>query len=454
MLDIGRFAARDCFGTSRRSFLTAAASLPLAWGLPSTQPASAATSGGEARAKTVIFVWLWGGPSQVDTFDPKPEADPNVRGAFRAIETKLPGVRFSEILPFLAARADKFSVVRSTLLQHEHTTTPLRGVGQTKVADKRGLVGDPKGPCLGSIVARRRPAHGLPSYVALTPKTTLSHGFNTDNFENIGAGRFGAQYHPFFVRSTTRGEVDLDSLKLLAGLTPDRLADRRTLRATFEGLRRQVDERPLGGYDEQLEGAYSLLSSPAAVRAFDLGTERDEVRNRYGRTYFGQSLLLARRLAEAEVPYVHVNWSQGVDCLEEGPRSGWDHHRNLFEQYMSYHGPVFDRAMSALLDDLDERGLLDRTLVVATGEMGRSPGVGGDGGRGHWPTASTLWAGGGVRRGAIVGATDAKGSEPVTTPLMSRDLGATICHALGIGTVDLAQMGVLAGGQVFHELFA
>lgn len=452
MLDLGSFQSRDCFGVSRRSFLTAATSLPLALGLPRLRSAAAAQ--GDAKARSVIFVWLWGGPSQVDTFDPKPDSPTGDRGAFKAIPTKLPGVFFSEVLPMLAARADKFSIVRSSLLQHEHDTIPLRGVGQTSVNDKRALVGDKKGPCFGSIVARQRKIQGLPSYIALTPKTTLSHGYNADKNENIGAGRFGAQFHPFFVKCTTRGEIDLDSLKLLPDMTPDRLADRRALRATFEGLRRKLDAAPLGGYDEQLEGAYELLTAPHAVKAFDLSNEDDKTRNRYGRTYFGQSMLLARRLAEAQVPYIHVNWSQGVDCLEEGPRCGWDHHRNLFEQYISYHGPVFDRAMSSLLDDLDERGLLDSTLVVATGEMGRSPGVGGDGGRGHWPTCSTFWAGGGVKRGAIIGATDKRGAEPLNTPLLSRDMGATICHALGINTVDLAQMGVLGGAQVHHELFA
>jgi uncharacterized protein (DUF1501 family) len=294
---------------------------------------------------------------------------------------------------------------------------------------------------------------GLPSFVALTPRTALSHGYNADSDSAIGAGRFGGAFNPFFVKCSTRGEVDVASLRLLPDLTPDRLTDRRTLRAAFDDLQRNLDTASAGKYGEHLEGAYEMLTSSSAVQAFNLGAEKAEVRDRYGRTYFGQSMLLARRLAEARVPYIHVNWSQGVDCLEEGPRCGWDHHRNIFEQMISYHGPVFDRAMSALLDDLDERGLLDSTLVVAMGEMGRGPSCNG-GGRGHWPTASTFWAGGGVKRGAIIGATDAKAAEPVTTPVMSRDIGASICHAVGINTVDTAQMGVLAGSQICKELFS
>lgn len=449
MLEIGEFAARDCFGGSRRSFLTAAASVPFALGLPTLTGATES----RARAQSVIFVWLWGGPSQLDTFDPKPNADVNVRGPLRPIATSVPGVQFSEVLPGLAARANKVTIIRSSLLQHEHDTITLRGVSQLNVAEKRNLVGDKNGPSFGSIVARRRTVRGLPSFIALTPRTTLSHGYNADNERNIGAGRFGGAYHPFFVRCSTRGELDVASLRLLPDMTPERLTDRRELRNTFDELRRRIDSTPLGNYGEHLEGAYEMLSGPNAVRAFNLGEERDVTRNRYGRTYFGQSMLLARRLAEARVPFIHVNWSQGVDCLEEGPRCGWDHHRNIFEQMISYHGPVFDRAMSALLDDLDERGLLDNTLVVAMGEMGRGPNCGG-GGRGHWPAASTFWAGGGVKRGAIVGATNAQAAEPTTRPVMSRDIGASICHALGINTVDLAQMGVLAGAQICHELFS
>jgi hypothetical protein len=164
-------------------------------------------------------------------------------------------------------------------------------------------------------------------------------------------------------------------------------------------------------------------------------------------------MLLGRRLVEAGVPYVQVNWSLGVDGLEEGSSMGWDTHRNGFGQLMNYHCPIFDRAFSALLEDLSDRGLLDSTLVVAMGEMGRTPKINKTGGRDHWATCSTLWAGAGVQGGRIVGETDANGAEPVSRPITPLMVGTTIAEAAGLDAQARAELGVLVGGQVVHELF-
>lgn len=450
MLQIGSFTAKACNGLSRRAFVTASASLPFVGEFG--QAALGVGADTNRPAKSVILVWLWGGPSQLDTFDPKPDAPGEVRGPFATIPTRTPGVHVTEILPHLAKRSDKYALVRSSVLNANHNTQVLTGVGKEPGKGKDKKKGG-KEPNFGAIVARQRRGHGLPPFIALTPRTTLSHGVNADKDSALNAGSFGSAYNPFFVRCSSRGELDVASLKLMPGLTPDRLADRRQLRGELEQLRRKVDGLPLGKYDAHLEGAYELLASPGKIKAFDLSKESNETRARYGRTYFGQAMLLARRLAEAEVPYIHVNWSQGVDSLEEGPRMGWDTHRNGFGQLFNYHGPILDRAMSALLDDLSDRGLLDQTLVSAFGEMGRTPKINGSAGRDHWATATTFWAGGGVQGGRVVGATDAVGGEPATEPKTARMIGATLCDAMGINAQQRAELGVLGGAEGIHELF-
>jgi hypothetical protein len=441
MLNIGSFRAKDCHGLTRRAFVGMAAAAPFA-----CDAKASAAEYGEALARSVIMVWLWGGPSQIDTFDPKPRAPSEYRGPFQPIATRTPGAQFSELLPRLAARSDQFAIVRSTTTSSNHSMATLTG-----------YPGRPDGeqePNFGSIITRHKRSATLPSFISVAPTTTLGHGFDSTRNAGYGGGRLGSAANPFIVHCDSVGEVRMPSLQLLSGMTPARLADRRLLLAQLDHAQRRLHEASaVEQWRTQVADAHGLLTATGASRAFELNRENEATRDSYGRTTFGQSLLLARRLAEAGVPYVQVNWSLGVDGLEEGSNMGWDTHRNNFGQLMDYHGPVFDRAMSALLDDLRQRGLLESTLVVAMGEMGRTPTINRTGGRDHHSTNSTFWAGGGVRGGRIVGATDARGGSPNTRPVTALMGGTTIAELMGMNAEFRARMKVLEGGTVIDELF-
>lgn len=441
MLNIGSFRTRDCHGLTRRAFVGMAAAAPFA-----CATASPAAELGAARAKSVIMVWLWGGPSQLDTFDPKPKAPSEYRGPFQPIATKTVGTQFSELLPRLAARSDQFAVIRSTTTSGNHSMAALTGYPGRPDGEKE--------PNFGSIVTRHKKSATLPSFVSVAPTTTLGHGFDSTRNPGFGGGRLGAAANPFIVHCDSYGKVKMPSLQLLAGMTPERFADRRLLLTQLDDMQRSRDAASAGEqWNKQTADAFSLLTASGASRAFELDREKEETRDGYGHTTFGQSLLLARRLAEAGVPYIQVNWSIGVDGLEEGSNMGWDTHRNCFGQLMDYHGPVFDRGMSALLDDLKQRGLMESTLVVAMGEMGRTPTINKTGGRDHWGTSSTFWAGGGVQGGRIVGATDARGGSPITRPVTALMAGTTIAELVGLNSELRAQMKILEGGKVIDELF-
>ena len=441
MLDIGSFGSRCCNGMNRRSFVRAAASLPFVAGLPNAVATAASPRHG--RAKSVMMVWLWGGPSHLDTFDPKPQAPSGIRGPFKNIATRTAGAHFTELLPRLAQRSNHFTILRSCRYSGAHDMLVLTG------SRRRGARQEPN---FGSIIARDRPVVGMPSFVSVLPRTVLNHGFQANKVPGHAAGRLGAGYNPFFVRCSSAAEVSIPSLQLMDGLTPERLVDRRLLKAEIDDLKRFVDSPAMAAFEQQNDSAFSMLTSAAALRAFDLSREPENTRAAYGQTSFGQSLLLGRRLVEAGVPYVHVNWSLGVDGLAEDATMGWDTHRNGFGQLMTYHCPVFDRAFSALLDDLHDRGLLDSTLVVASGEMGRTPKINDEGGRDHWATCSTVWAGGGVEGGRVIGATDSQGGEPITKPVSSLMVGTTIAEAMGIDSQRRAEMRVLEGGSVIDGM--
>jgi hypothetical protein len=442
MFDIGSFRSRSCSGMTRRAFVRASAAVPWALGLRHTS-SLAAEPATPRRAKSVILVWLWGGPSHLDTFDPKPAAPSEIRSPFATIPTRTPGERFTELLPKLAERTQHLSVVRSCRFSGNHDMRCLTGFRSPNARRE---------PNFGSIVARRYSRVGLPSFISIAPITTLRHGFESIAAPGFNAGRFGATYNPFVVRCSSESDVEIPSLRLIDGLPPQRLSDRRFLREQLDLLRRNMDSESMAVLDRHHANAYSLLTSREAFRAFDLSQEPPRMHAAYGKTSFGQSMLLGRRLVEAEVPYVQVNWSLGVDGLEEGPLMGWDTHRNGFGQLMTYHCPVLDRALSALLDDLHDRGLLDSTLVVALGEMGRTPKINDIGGRDHWATCTTIWAGGGVPGGQFVGKTDLIGAEPVTKPITPLMVGTTIAEAMGIDSQARAEMGVLRGGEAIEEL--
>jgi hypothetical protein len=438
MVEIGSFQTRNCHGISRRAFVQTAASLPLAWGL-STNPSIAAET---SKAKSVLVVWLWGGPSQLDTFDPKPKAPSEYRGPFSTIATRSPGVRFSEPFPRLADRSQHFSIIRSTVLSGNHGLGPLTG--------EATATGQPN---FGSVVGKHRGGgQKLPPFISIVPPKGPGHGAFLLTQKGRGGGDWGSAYDPFMASCSATGESELRGLKLLDGLSLDRLDDRRLLRKQLDNIKRSAE----GVYDQwnhQFESAYRLLTTPDATKAFDLSQEPIKVRESYGQTSFGKSLLLGRRLIEAGTPYVQVNWSLGVDSVDEGTNTGWDTHYNAFGLMVDYHGPVLDWALSALLDDLHQRRLLDDTLVVVMGEMGRTPKINANGGRDHWPNCSTLWAGGGVKGGRVIGATDAIGGQPITKPIDAAMVGATILNTAGIDQATRAQMKILPDAEVINELF-
>lgn len=449
MLALGEYRARTCRGLSRRAFVqfgAAGALATLAGGLKSTLAAEGKTG----RAKSVILLWLWGAPSHLDTFDPKPKAPAEFRGPFSTIATRSPGIRFTELLPRLAARSDRFSLLRSN----------RTGAPGHPDAGTYGLTGAPEAPTpvwpnFGSIVARHRGYGELPPFVA------LGRGIPCDVVRPVagyGGGKWGKAYDPFLVACSDSGQVDMPALKLLEGLSLDRLGDRRTLLAELDVARRRLDAAGDAasrhdGWSQSFRSAYALLTSPSARQALDVSQERPETRDAYGHTSFGQSCLLARRLVEASVPYIQANWSQYVEAMTPNCDFGWDTHIYNFELLMDRHGPIFDRAMSALLDDLHERRLLDSTLVVAMGEFGRTPRINGQAARDHWPNVYfSLWAGGGVEPGRVIGASDARGEEPATQPYWPADVGATICELAGVGTQARAELNALPGAQAIDAL--
>lgn len=439
MIHLGAFPAQVGARLGRRSFLSLAAGLPLA------SLAGNALAAGAGRAKSVIFVWLWGAPSHLDTFDPKPGAPAEYRGPFASIDTRTPGVRFTELVPRLAARSNLFSLVRSHVT-HDGAHPQAGTLGMTGYKEGPG----PLHPSFGSIVARQRPGGSLPPYMM------VGRGVPRDVVRPVagyGGGDWGKAYDPMLVRCDDQGEVDVPALVALEDLPPQRLASRRELSGQLDRLRRQVTDAQFEAWDRSVQQAYVMLTSRSAVKALDLSHESPESRAAYGQTSFGQSLLLARRLVEADVPFVQVNWSEYVEALTPSTDFGWDTHIHNFDLLPTRHCPIFDRALSALLDDLHARGLLDSTIVACMGEFGRTPKINSRAARDHWPQCYfSLWAGGGVKAGRVIGASDARGEHPLTPPVDPSAIGVTMMDLLGIDSVARAKVNALPGGVVIPDL--
>lgn len=443
MFDIGSFRAATCTGMGRRAFLQMGASVPAGLMLGSSRILHAAHP---AKAKSVIFVWLWGAPSHIDTFDPKPNAPSQYRGPFATIPTKQPGVHYSELLPRLAVRSDRFSLIRSHVTNapgHPDAGT----VGLTGFDEKP----EPVHPNFGAIVGKHRGHKG-----SLPPFVMVGRGIPRDvvrKVEGYGGGKFGKAADPFMVSCSDEGQVEIPSLQLLEGLTPNRISDRNDIRSRLDGTLREFERVGLSEWDRSYQRALGLITSPQSRAAFDLTQESQASRDNYGRTTFGQSCLLARRLVEVGVPYIQVNWSEYVECMTPNCDFGWDTHIYNFELLQDTHCPIFDRAFAALLDDLQTRGLLETTLVVAMGEFGRSPRITSRAARDHWPRCYfSLWSGGGVQPGRVIGTSDKYAEDPLTTAITPRMVGTTICELAGVDTQARAELRVLDGGTVITEL--
>jgi len=429
---------RHAIGVVRREFLQVGFSGLLGVGAStlSAARARAAAAGGTAqaaRAKSVILVFLTGAPSHIDTFDMKPSAPEAIRGEFRPIGTNVPGLSVCEHLPRLAAMADRLAVVRSmshTNLNHLNATHwVLTGHAQPgaffdKIASRDDY------PCYASALHHVRPSRdGVPTGVTLP--TFLIEGPLV--WPGQHAGFLGPKHDPWHIKQDpNRRGFRVDDLALPEGFTVERLQSRLDLLERMSECQAAVDASPARDtLGDQRRQALSLLLSGKVARAFDLDKEDPKVRDRYGRHMFGQSLLLARRLVEAGVPIVQANM---------GRVQNWDTHSGNFRRLKDELLPPLDQGVAALLEDLARTGKLDETLVVVTGEFGRTPRVGaGTGnvntkdGRDHWARVfSTVFAGAGVRGGQTIGQSDRIGAYPASRPFTPADLAATIYRALGV----------------------
>lgn len=439
---------------TRRTWLRLAALGGLGWGAEAGHVRAApsghdtpvpARAPGFGRARSVVVVFANGGQSQIDTWDPKPLAPQDVRGAFRPIPTALPGVHFCEHLPQVARLADRLTVIRS--MSHEdldHGSAAylcLTGVYHTR----RSANPPPSPtdlPTLGAVVRRlRRDRSFLADAVhingpALVP-VNLAPGQD--------GGLLGRAWEPLLVDDPAQAARQLGNLALPEELPPLRLQQRLSLKQSLDrhlaALERSLPAQDLGRLYAQ--GCQFLLQ-PQTRQAFDLEAEPESVRQRYGLFRSGQALLLARRLVEAGVPYINVIWNHSNRGQDQDPadpdRYGWDTHNDIFAALGNYLLPRFDQSFSALIEDLDQRGLLEQTLVICMGEFGRAPRValeprfaGASPGRKHWASVySIVVAGAGVQRGAVLGASDRLGAEPAGERYGPWDVAATIFHALGI----------------------
>jgi hypothetical protein len=444
-------------GLSRRAFLLGGASSAIGLTLGDILALSASARGPSPPARAVIMLWLWGGPSHLDTFDMKPGAPVEYRGPFEPIATAVPGISICELLPQLARRADKFALLRA--LHHESNDHGVAGtIALTgSIAGAVGLGGPANSgaqrPSTGAIVGRlhRGDRGTLPPYVILG--SPLHQGLKRAVGE--GGGSLGGMYDPFRLDYQPGVGLKLPDATLPDGVNESRLAARRDLLERLDRSAAGNHARgPIEQMSRQFELAHTLIASRQSLKALDVAREPASVREAYGPHRFGQCCLIARRLIEAGIPFVQVNWSTHVEGPEDGGDGGWDMHDRYFEIMQDRHGWMLDRALSALLDDLHNRGLLETTLIVAAGEFGRTPKINDRAGRDHWNSCySALLAGAGVRGGQVVGGSDRRGEQPVDRPVTPADLGATILARLGIGTTDLTGIGLVPSGEVISELF-
>jgi hypothetical protein len=417
MLNIGRVRSRNCQGISRRELLQVGGlgilGLTLADGFRPGPAGGADRPAGKPRSETAcILVYLEGGPSPLETFDPKPGAPSDVRGPYGAIATSVSGTQIGELLPMMAQRMHHCALIRSlTGFTGGHTPVPA-------------LTGSVQGlTTYGAVVTKLRGHAGaMPAHVHLGGKL-----FNS----RVGGGVFGSAYDPVEIPDPTGTKVQLPQFTLATDISAERFQQRRELLTAIDRLRAQVHVSPaLKKMNVFQQRAVDILTSPRVREAFDLSREKETTRSRYGANFFGQSLLMARRLVEAGTRYVQVKWYDWDGA--------WDIHgfnSTGVERMEEELCPRFDQGMTALLDDLHQRGLASSTLVVALGEMGRTPKINKWGGRDHWGHCLfALLSGGGIPGGVVIGESDAHAAYPATDPVYPAELAATLYRRLGIDT--------------------
>lgn len=452
---------------SRRTFL-AAGGMALAGG-----QALQATST-RRSAKSTILIWLSGGASHIDTWDMKPQAPAEYRGEFKPINTSAPGVQLCEHLPLLAQQAHHLAIVRS--LGHEGKGTGDHHAGyyynltghepdatfRQQGNNRKPMLTD--WPFMGSVVALKKPAHpDLPSLIALPQKPGFPEYTRPGQF----AARLGYEYDPFYLlgKREKPQEFAAPALSLAGGISADRMMDRKTLLGAIDRQVRGFDGAT--SYSQMQGKAFELLTASRSKQAFDLSQETAATHERYGKSINGMSMLMARRLVEAGVPFIAVYWMEDPKlndlCLSAG---GWDTHGNNFGCLKNHLLPEFDRCFSALLADLHERGLLQETLVQVNSEMGRQPRIGDPrakgkigAGRDHWTNCmSVLLAGGGIRGGQAYGSSDRHAAFPLSNIVSPSDIAKTVYHAMGIDDLNWTDregrpMELLSEGRVIEKLF-
>ena len=495
MLSILGRPRSNCTGITRREWIQAGGAGLFGLSLPKLIAAESTRgqSFPEGRASSVLFVYLFGGPSQLETFDMKPEAPSTIQGPFMPIQGRTPGLRICEHLPMLAQASDQYCVVRTlNHSQNDHNASHVIQTGRAVPPAERGparVNAAPNDwPSMGSVVesleqkAAGNSVRSVPGYIYLPNK----HGqIQLDGrYDRLGqyGGWLGAQTNALATRihkrpgksdnaycSTDnpyyRDCLDQELTFQFQGMTPpegitlDRLDRRRSLLTQFEsGLRHQAATRSVAGYDSARNSVWNMLTSGALKNALDIQREPAALRDRYGRNLFGQSLMMGRRMIEAGARFVTVIWD-----MTDGAASGWDSHSDLTGSMKEFLLPGLDRGLSALFEDMSDRGLLDETLVVATGEMGRTPKFvnrGANDGRDHWSYCfPTVLAGAGVRGGTTWGRSDRHAAYPQDHPVSCPDLTATIFQSLGIdphGFIPDRQgrpVALTDGGRPLNQIF-
>jgi hypothetical protein len=453
MLSILDDGPRLCDGLSRREWLRVGSLGAGGLALPAlmrSRAAGAETGSGDAdprpgaasrnlaasfgRAKSVILFWLTGGPPQQETWDMKPEAPAEVRGPFHPVASQVPGMDVCELMPLTARLTDRVAVLRAVVTDdNSHSSSGyqmLTGVPHVPLNAESVTAKAPNlWPCLDSVVRALRPdRNGLPSAVAVP-----EHIWNDGNFPWPGqdAGFLGRKFDPWLIHcDPSEKKFRIPDLAFPDDVPALRFDRRQSLLAQVNRHLDAVSRDPaVAGYGQDMQQALGLLTAQQSRNAFDLSQEPDAVRERYGKSRYAQSVLLARRLVEAGVSVVRINWTRIKDQPNQG---GWDTHAKNAEALKSLLMPIMDQAYSALLEDLSQRGLLDETLVVWIGEFGRTPRINGNAGRDHWGRCFSLaFAGGGVRGGVVHGTSDKEAAYPIDGNVSGADVLATIYHCLG-----------------------
>jgi hypothetical protein len=415
MLRIGTSTVRTCQGLTRREMLLVGGLGVAGLTLPDLlrQASEAAPGQGASRDVSCIFLWLDGGPSHLETFDPKPDTPDTIRGPFGPTRTNVPGVMISELLPMVAQHMDKCAIIRS--MAHgidAHSPVPMLTGFQGETTSYGAVVSKIKGF-----------QQAMPPYVHIGSRL------------GVGGGRLGAPYFPVEVADPTGSRVAFPQFSLSADIHADRFQQRRQLLSSVDRLRQRLQTSDaVERMDQSYQRAVDILTSTRVRDAFDLNREKPELRERFGLNLFGQSCLLARRLVEAGTRFVQVKWYDGPAW------DAWDvHGADLggmvrMEQHLC---PRLDQGLTALIEDLQDRRMLQKTLIVVGGEFGRTPRLNRYGARDHHPHCfSYLFAGGGVPGGAVIGASDRTGSRPANRPVNAAEFAATLYRLLGIDTTD------------------